>query len=45
MAEFFGVTRPALARVIGELEKEGVIQAERKEITITDREKLIKLTR
>jgi CRP-like cAMP-binding protein len=45
MAEFFGVTRPALARVIGELEKEGVIQVKRKEITIIDREKLIKLIR
>ena len=45
IAEFFGVTRPALARVIGELERENVIQVERKMIAIIDREKLIKLIR
>jgi len=45
MAEFFGVTRPSLARVIGELEREGVIQVVRKKITIINREKLIKLIR
>lgn len=45
IAEFFGVTRPALARVIGELEREDIIQVERKMITIIDREKLTKLIR
>jgi CRP-like cAMP-binding protein len=44
-AEFFGVTRPALARVIGELERDQVIQVKRKKITILDREKLVGLIR
>jgi CRP-like cAMP-binding protein len=45
MAEFFGVTRPALARVMGELEKERIIQVKRKEFSITDLEKLMTLVR
>jgi len=40
LAELFGVTRPALARVMGELEGEGIIKTERRIITILDREKL-----
>jgi CRP-like cAMP-binding protein len=45
IAEFFGVTRPALARVIGDLEREKVIQVDRRKITILDRQKLIRLLR
>jgi len=43
LAEFFGVTRPSLARTLAEMEEEGIIQAERREITILDPEKLNKL--
>ena len=43
MAEFFGVTRPALARVMGELEKERIIQVERKKVSIINRDKLTNL--
>jgi CRP-like cAMP-binding protein len=43
LADFFGVTRPSLARAIAELEAEGILHAERKEITILDKEKLNKL--
>jgi CRP-like cAMP-binding protein len=43
LADFFGVTRPSLARTIAELEAEGILMAERKKFTITDREKLNKL--
>ncbi len=45
MADFFGVTRPALSRVMGELEKERIIRVKRKEVTITDLEKLMTLVR
>jgi CRP-like cAMP-binding protein len=41
LAEFFGVTRPALARVLGELEDEGIITVNRREIQIIDKSKLI----
>jgi CRP/FNR family transcriptional regulator, dissimilatory nitrate respiration regulator len=43
LADFFGVTRPALARVLAEMEEEGVLRAERREITILNRDKLNKL--
>ena len=42
MAELFGVTRPSLSRAIAELEDEGCIKAERRDITILDYEKLKK---
>ena len=42
MAELFGVTRPSLSRAIAELEDEGCIKAERRDITIIDFEKLKK---
>ncbi len=45
MAEFFGVTRPALARVMGQLEREQIIQVNRKVVSITNRDKLIHLVR
>ncbi|MDR2936503.1 MAG: Crp/Fnr family transcriptional regulator [Rikenellaceae bacterium] len=40
MAERFGVTRPALARVVGELNAEGIIYVKGKEVTIHYPEKL-----
>lgn len=43
LAEFFGVTRPSLARGLGEMEKSGIIKANRKQISILDRESLINL--
>ena len=41
LAEFFGVARPSLARALGELEKEGIIEVKRREIKIIDRRKNI----
>ncbi|HJZ41444.1 MAG TPA: Crp/Fnr family transcriptional regulator [Bacteroidales bacterium] len=43
LADFFGVTRPSLARALADMEEEGIIRAERREITILNREKLNKL--
>jgi CRP-like cAMP-binding protein len=43
LADFFGVARPSLARALAEMEEEGILLAERREITILDREKLNKL--
>ena len=43
MAELFGVTRPALARVLGELEQENILKVNRRIIRIINREKLKKL--
>ncbi|MDR0954424.1 MAG: Crp/Fnr family transcriptional regulator [Rikenellaceae bacterium] len=40
MAELFGVTRPALARAIGEMSDEGSIYVDRKAVTILFPEKL-----
>lgn len=40
LAEFFGVTRPSLARAMGEMVKEKIIELERREVKIIDREKL-----
>lgn len=40
MAELFGVTRPALARAIGEMSAEGSIYVDRKEVRILFPEKL-----
>lgn len=45
LADFFGVARPSVARAIGEMEKDGLIRAEGKNITITDRKGLADLTR
>ncbi|MDA3891908.1 MAG: Crp/Fnr family transcriptional regulator [Salinivirgaceae bacterium] len=41
VAEFFGVTRPSLARALGEMEKDGIIEVNRREITINDKARLI----
>lgn len=43
LAEFFGVARPSLARALGELEKEGIINVNRREIEIIDKKKLIEI--
>lgn len=43
LAEFFGVTRPSLARALGELEKEKIITVKRKEINIINRNLLVHL--
>lgn len=40
LAEFFGVTRPALARSLGELNEEGILHVHRKTIRILDKKKL-----
>lgn len=43
LAEFFGVTRPSLARVFAEMEAEGIITVNRKEITIVNRNRLMEM--
>lgn len=40
LSQYFGVSRPSLARVLGDLEKENIISCQRREITILDRERL-----
>lgn len=45
LAEFFGVTRPALARVLAEMQVEGIIHINRREITILNRSKLLEMIR
>ena len=40
LADFFGVTRPSLARTLARMEDEGIIQTKRRHITILNREKL-----
>lgn len=45
MADLFGVTRPSLARVFGEMQKEGLIKVERKTVTLLNRHKLNELLR
>jgi CRP-like cAMP-binding protein len=44
LAEYFGVARPSIARVIGELEDEGIIRTSGKHIIILDKERLARLT-
>lgn len=41
LSEFFGVTRPSLARALGEMEKDGCILVNRKEIEIIKRNELL----
>lgn len=43
LAEFFGVTRPSLARVFSEMQEEGIIYVNRREITILNRGLLLKM--
>lgn len=45
LADLFGVTRPALARVLGEMQTEGMIRIEKKTVTLLDREALNKALR
>jgi CRP-like cAMP-binding protein len=40
LADFFGVARPSLARALSKMETEGILQVERREITILDKQKL-----
>ena len=44
LADFFGVARPSVARALGELEMEGYIIADRKNIQILDKKGLGELT-
>lgn len=43
LAEMFGVTRPALARALGEMASEGILEVDRRIIRILDRRKLMDL--
>ena len=43
LADLFGVTRPSLARVFGEMQKEGLIKIEKKTVTLLDKTKLNRL--
>lgn len=43
LADYFGVARPSLARVLGEMEKEGILELNKKEIIIKDRKRLTEL--
>ncbi len=45
LAEFFGVTRPSLARVFAEMQDEGIITVNRREVTIINRNKLLEMIR
>lgn len=40
LSRFFGVSRPSLARVIGEMEKEGILECRRRNILIKDLQRL-----
>ncbi len=40
LAEMFGVTRPSLARVLGEVQNENLIKIEKKTVTLLDKEGL-----
>lgn len=43
MAQFFGVTRPSFARSLKEMEQEGLIETNRRDIKILNRQQLIRL--
>jgi len=43
LADLFGVTRPSLARVFGEMQKEGLIKIEKKTITLLNKKVLNEL--
>lgn len=43
LAEFFGVSRPALGRIFSELQNEGLLLYQKKEVIIKDKRKLLKL--
>ncbi len=43
LADYFGVARPSLARVLGEMEKEGILELDKREIIIRDKKRLSEL--
>ncbi len=43
LAEMFGVTRPSLARTLGEMVQEGLIETQRRSIKILDKERMNQL--
>jgi len=43
LSEYFGVQRPSLARIIKELEDEGIIKTDGRVVTVLDRNKLTKI--
>ncbi len=43
LADLFGVTRPSLARVFGEMQKEGIIKISNKTVSLLDKKALNKL--
>jgi CRP/FNR family transcriptional regulator, dissimilatory nitrate respiration regulator len=43
LADLFGVTRPSLARILGEMQKEGLIGIKNKTVTLLDRKALNEL--
>ena len=43
LAEFFAVTRPSLARALGEMDQEGLIEVHRRTIKIIDKKKMNEL--
>ena len=45
LADLFGVTRPSLARVFGEMQREGLIKIERKTVTLLNKQELNTLLR
>jgi CRP-like cAMP-binding protein len=45
LAELFGVARPSLARVFSEMQEEGIITVNRREVVIINRNKLLEMIR
>jgi len=45
LADLFGVTRPSLARVLGEMQTDGLIKIEKKTVTLLDKDALNQLLR
>jgi CRP-like cAMP-binding protein len=45
LADYFGVARPSIARVVSEMENEGIIKTRGRSLRILDRERLAILTR
>jgi CRP/FNR family transcriptional regulator, dissimilatory nitrate respiration regulator len=44
LADYFGVTRPSLARALGGLQDDSILKVKNREVEIVDRKALIKLT-
>jgi CRP-like cAMP-binding protein len=44
LSEYFGVTRPSLARAVGEMEEEGLISVDRREVRLLNVKGLSRLT-